>query len=378
MTGLNRRSFLGAIGVAGLGTALGSTVAHASTTECYAEEGAIFVSSYTSSPPVGNGLDVAHRTGTAPSLVRDRTIPGIKDASWLDVSADRKTLYVTNEATAGTVSALSLADPANPKLLNTKSSGGAAPTHLSVHPSQKYVLAANYSTGTVVVLPILAGGKLGDRTDLVQHVGAERSANAHQVVTDPSGQWVLSVDLGADSVYVYKLDLTTGKLKLQQQLKLPSGAGPRHLAFHPNGKYAYVVGELRAEVTVASWDAALGKLTSLKVVSAIPSGSTGDQFPGEITVSADGRFVYATVRGPNTIATFSVTGDGASLTRLSNVATGGNWPRHLTLDPAGKWFYVSNQRSGTVTWLPRDAATGLPGAVAGSLAIPSVNSVRFL
>ncbi|MDT7727196.1 MAG: 6-phosphogluconolactonase [Actinomycetota bacterium] len=376
MTGLTRRTFLGAVGVAGIGTALGSTVATASTTECYAEEGAIFISSYTSSPPVGNGLDVAHRTGSV--LVRDRTIPGITDASWFDVSSDRKTLYVTNETTSGTVSALSLADPAKPALLNTKSSGGAAPTHLSVHPSQKYVLAANYSTGTVVVLPILAGGKLGDRTDLVQHVGAERDAHAHQVVTDPSGQWVLSVDLGADSVYVYKLDLATGKLKLQHQVRLPSGAGPRHLAFHPAGRYAYIVGELRAEVTVASWDAALGKLTPVKVVSAIPAGSTGDQYPGEITVSADGRFAYATVRGPNTIATFSVTDGGASVTRLSNVATGGNWPRHLTVDPTGRWFYVSNQRSGTVTWLPRDAATGLPGAVAGSLAIPSVNSVRFL
>jgi 6-phosphogluconolactonase (cycloisomerase 2 family) len=378
MTGLNRRIFLGAVGVAGFGTVVGSTVARASG-QCTGQgDGtAIFVSSYTSSPAPGHGLDITHRAGSNPSLVLDRTISGIADASWFDVSADRRTLYVTNEATAGTVSALNLADPARPTLLNKKSSGGEAPTHLSVHPSQRYVLAANYSTGTVVVLPILSGGELGDATDLVKHVGAERGAHAHQVVTDPSGQWVLSVDLGADAVYIYKLNLNTGKLRLHKQVLLPSGAGPRHLAFHPNGRYAYILGELRAEVTVASWDPALGKLTLGTVVSAIPAGSTGDQYPGEVTVSADGRFVYATVRGPNTIASFGVSDGGASITRLSNVATGGNWPRHLTLDPSERWFYVANQRSGTVTWLPRDPATGLPGVVNGSLSIPQVNSVHF-
>jgi 6-phosphogluconolactonase (cycloisomerase 2 family) len=378
MTGINRRIFLGAAGGAGLGTVLGSTVARASEPCHSAPSGAIYVSSYTSSAPAGLGLDVAHLSGTGPALLRDRTIPGMTDASWIDVSADRRTLYVTNEATAGTVSALSLADPANPKLLNTMSSGGAAPTHLSVHPSQKYVLAANYSSGTVVVLPILSGGKLGDRTDLVQHAGAERDAHAHQVVTDPSGQWVLSVDLGADSVYIYKLNLGTGKLVLHQQVVLPSGAGPRHLVFHAGGKYAYIAQELRAEITVATWNATTGKLTPTKVVPAVPTGTAGDQYPGEIITSADGKFVYATVRGPNTVATFAVTGDGASITPLAPVTTGGNWPRHLTLDPAQRWFYVSNQRSGNVTWLPRDPATGLPGAVNGSLAVPSVNAVHFL
>jgi len=378
MTGLNRRAFLGAASAAGLGTVLGSAVANASGTGHRAQGGAIYVSSYTSSPPVGDGLDVAHVTAPAPALVRDRTIPGITDASWFDVSADRQTLYVTNEGGTGTISALSLADPVKPKLINKKASGGSSPTQLSVHPSQKYVLAANYGSGSVVVLPILAGGKLGDRTDLVQHVGAQRQANAHQVVTDPSGQWVLSVDLGADSVYVYRLDLATGKLALHQQVVLPSGAGPRHLVFHPGGKYAYIAQELRAEITVATWDPVAGKLTPAQVVPAVPAGTVGDQYPGEIITSADGKFVYATVRGPNTVATFAVTGGGASISPLAPVTTGGDWPRHLTLDPAQNWFYVSNQRSGTVTWLPRDPATGLPGTVKGSLAIPSVNSVRFL
>ena len=373
MTGLSRRTFLGVAGAAGVGTVLGAQFA-AATGHRYGAT--VYVGSYTSGA-TGHGLDVVKRSGAALSL--DHTVPGISDTSWFDRSADGRTLYVTNEGDPnGFVSALSLADVSKPKLLNKVSSKGGAPTHLSVHSSQKYVLAANYGSGSVVVLPILAGGKLGAATDLVTHHADSGDAHAHQVVNDPTGQWVLAVDLGADSVYVYKLDVATGKLKQRQQLKLPAGAGPRHLAFHPNGRFAYILQELRPEVTVASWDPVAGKLKALSVVPAVPAGSTGDRYPGEVAVSRDGKFLYATVRGPNTLATFSVSDGGSAIKLVSSVSTGGNWPRHMALDPEEKYFYVSNQRSGTVTWLPRDAGTGLPGGVAGSLSVGSVNSVYFV
>jgi 6-phosphogluconolactonase (cycloisomerase 2 family) len=374
MTGLSRRTFLGAAAGASAATVLGAQLASAATTSkgCIAG-GTVYIGSYTSGAG-GHGLDVSSRSGATLGPVR--TVPGITDTSWFDRAADGKTLYVTNEGDPnGFVSALNIADTANPKPLNKVSSKGGAPTHLSVHSSQKYVLAANYSSGSVVVLPILAGGKLGAATDLVTHRADSGQAHAHQVVNDPTGRWVLSVDLGADSVYVYSLDVATGKLSLHQQLKLPAGAGPRHLAFDRTGTFAYILQELRPEVTVASWDAAAGTLKALSVVPAVPPGSTGDLFPGEITLSKDGKFAYATVRGPNTLATFSVAGETLKL--VSTVFSGGNWPRHVALDPGENWFYVSNQRSGTVTWLPRDPATGLPGAVAGSLAVPDVNSVYF-
>ncbi|WP_328611022.1 beta-propeller fold lactonase family protein [Amycolatopsis sp. NBC_00345] len=379
MSGLSRRTFLGAAGVAGLGTVLGAQLANAAPPRCRPSAGTTaYVGSYTSTPPAGHGLDVVSRAGSAPALTPVRTVTGVPDASWFDRSRDGRTLYVTNEGDPdGSVSALDISDVTNPKLLGSTPSKGSAPTHLSVHSSQKYVLAANYGSGSVVVLPIQEGGKLGAATDLQQHVGPERDPHAHQVINDPTGQWVLSVDLGADSVYVYTLDVATGKLALHQQVTLPSGAGPRHLAFHPNGRFAYLAQELRPEITVLSWDAAAGKLTPIAVVPAVPAGSTGDLFPGEMAVSKDGKFAYATVRGPNTITTFTVSGDGSAITLASSVDTGGNWPRHLALSPDEAWFYVSNQRSGTVTWLPRDASTGLPGAVAGSLAVPSVNSVFF-
>ena len=377
MTAISRRTFVGAVGAAGAAALAGTPLASAASRPRAART--VYIGSYTSSAPAGHGLDVAQRAAGSPALVQPHTVGALTDVSWFDRTSDGRTLYVTNEnegSATGTVSALDISDPAHPKLLGATSSKGGSPTHLSVHPSQKYVLAANYDSGSVVVLPIESGGKLGAATDVQQHQGKE--PHAHQVRTDPSGKWVLAVDLGTDSVYVYSFDVAKGKLKLHKQITLPAGAGPRHLAFHPNGAFAYVAQELRPEVTIASWDAATGTFTPIAVVPAVPAGSTGDRFPGEIAVSKDGKFVYATVRGPNTIAAFAVSDGGAALKLVSSAATGGNWPRHLVLDAEEKWFYVSNQRSGTVTWLPRDPATGLPGKSAGSLAVPNVNSVFFV
>ncbi|MBN6038643.1 lactonase family protein [Amycolatopsis sp. 195334CR] len=374
MVGFDRRKFLGAVGAAGAvgvtGMLTGRAAASTERAGCV-----VYLGSYTTwGQPPGVGLQVATR-GSGPALKLGATVPGVPDASWLAVSKDK--LYSTNELVPdGQVTTLSAANP--PKVLGSQSVGGAGTTHLSVHPSGKFVLTANYTDGTVSVLPIQSGGKAGPPTDVVKHSGGEREAHAHQVVTDPSGKWVVAVDLGTDSVYVYKLDLGTGKLKLNQQLKLPSGAGPRHLVFHPNGKYAYVLGELRAEITVAAWDANAGKLTAGAVVPTVPSTAPVPQYPAEIAISRDGRFVYASNRGEDTIATFGVGAGGAEIKRLGeNATTGGAWPRHFTLDPSERWVYVANQRSNTVTWLPRDPATGLLGKPAGSLAVNHIAFVLF-
>ncbi|GAA1951812.1 lactonase family protein [Amycolatopsis minnesotensis] len=379
MAELPRRLFLGAAGaVAAVGAASLAGLSPAQAARC--KDGRVFyVGSYTSpGAPVGRGLDVA-TASNGPALTLDHTVGGVPDASWFAFSPDGRTLFSTNEGDPnGNVTSLDVKDPAKPRKISTQPSRGSAPTHLCVHPSGRYLLTANYGTGSVVVHPIGRDGKLGASTDLVVHHGAERAAHAHQVVVDPSGRWVLAVDLGADSVYVYSLDLKTGKLKQNQQLKLPSGAGPRHLAFHPGGRFAYIAQELRPEVTVATWDAAAGKLTASSVVPAVDASSPGPNYPGEIEVSADGRFAYVSVRGENTVATFTVKGGGSALERLgTNATAGGDWPRHLVLDPGQRGAYVSNQRSGTVTWLPRDAASGKLGAPQGVFSVPSVATVAF-
>ena len=341
---LDRREFLGYAGFVTAAFALARGAGELSTSST------VYLGSYGADLRTGEIADDGTLTVTG-------TVAGVPDASYL--AFHDRFLYTTNEG-QGRVTAL---DRTTNTVLNTQPSGGAGPTHLSVHPSG-HLLTANYTSGSVAVHALDEDGSIGERTDLVQHEG-DRDPHAHQVV--PMGEWVLAVDLGTDSVYVY--GLADGKLTRHQQLRLPAGAGPRHLAFHPTEPLVYILGELRPEITVAAWEN--GTLTPGQVV---PTAGDGN-FPAEIAVSADGRFVYASNRGDNTIASFAVADD--RLTALGATPTGGDWPRHVTLSPDEQRLYVSNQNSGTVTWLPRDPATGALGAVEGSAPVPSVGIVAW-
>jgi 6-phosphogluconolactonase (cycloisomerase 2 family) len=341
---LDRREFLGFAGFAAAAFALARGAGELSAPST------VYLGSFGADLRTGEVADDGTLTVTG-------SVAGVPDASFL--AFHDRFLYTTNEG-QGRVTAI---DRTTNAVLNTRSSGGAGPTHVSVHPSG-HLLTANYTSGSVAVHALDDDGSIGEQTDLVRHEG-DRDPHAHQVL--PSGEWVLAVDLGTDSVYVY--GLADGKLTQHQQLRLPAGAGPRHLAFHPTEPLVYILGELRPEITVARWED--GTLTPGQV---IPTAGDGN-FPAEITVSADGRFVYASNRGDNTIAAFAVSGD--QLTALGATPTGGDWPRHCTLSPDERWMYVSNQNSGTVTWLPRDPATGTLGASAGSAAVPSVGIVAW-
>jgi 6-phosphogluconolactonase (cycloisomerase 2 family) len=325
------------------------------------------VGSYTADG--GAGLAVAEVDPATGALTVGLTVPGVPDASWLACSPDGRFLYTTNELDpSGTVTALERCEP-RPMVLNSRPTKGSAPTHLCVHPSGRYLLTANYGSGSVAVLPLGADGRLRALTDLVEHVGGL----AHQVIMDPSGRWVLAVDLGIDSVFVYDLDLDTGKLLEHQHLTV--GTGPRHLVWHPDGVHVYLVCENASQVVVCTWDATTGTLTAGQIVGTVTRVAVTPNFPGEGVVSPDGRFLYVTNRGDNSIATFAINGDGLAL--LHTVSCGGDWPRHAILDPNGRRLYVSNQRSGTVTWLPRDPSSGLVHPVSGNTKATAVAMVLF-
>jgi 6-phosphogluconolactonase len=342
---LDRREFLGFAGFVTAAFALTKTTGE------MAEPSTVYLGSFGSDLRTGSIDDSGALTVTG-------SIPGVPDASYL--AFHENFLYTTNEG-QGTVTAI---DRTTNTVLNTQPTGGAGPTHLSVHPSG-HLLTANYTSGSVSVHRLNDDGTIGDRTDLVHHEGADRDPHAHQII--PAGEWVLAVDLGADSVYVYAL--ADGKLTQHQQLRLPTGAGPRHLALHPTAPLAYILGELRPEITVATWEN--GTLTPGQV---IPTAGDGNH-PAEIAITADGNHVYASNRGDNTIATFEVADD--QLTPVSTTPTGGDWPRHFALSPDEQRVYVSNQNSGTVTWLPRDPASGTLGAAEGSTPVPSVGIVSW-
>ena len=314
----------------------------------------------------------------------DSWIGDVEDPSWIEIGPDGGTLYAISELSPdGLVSALGLTPgKSTPGMLNTVSTG-AKPAHLAIHPDGRFLFTALYDGGGVAVHPIEPDGSVGPISDLHLHVRAAQAdavSHAHQVVIDPVGGDVLVVDLGTDSLHRYRLDPTTGRLTPSGRIRLAVDSGPRHLAFHPSGSYAYVADELDSTVTVC--ERVDGVLRPGPVFPALPEGFelSGRNYPGEILVSADGRFVYVSNRGSNTIAVFAVGEDGRKPADLALVAappSAGDWPRHLALDRTGRWLYCANERSGDLIWFPLEAATGVPGPPAGRLPVPGIAQFRI-
>lgn len=311
-----------------------------------------------------------HEMGTSPSH--------------LTVNAAGTRLYSANEtdrvgeAKEGTVSAFAV-DRTNGKLtlLNTVPSGGAGPTYVSLHPSGRHLFVANYFGGSVAVLPVLEDGRLGSETDVKADsgvIGPKKATNAppgsfafsghdrthaHIIRSDPSGRFVLHVDLGLDRIFVWRFDDRRGTLAPHDPpaVALPPGDGPRHFHFHPNGRWLYSIQEEGSTVVLFDYDAPRGRLSPRQQVTTLPPGFAGSNFCSEILVSADGRFVYAGNRLHDSIALFSVAADGA-LTYLGEEWTRGSYPRSFSIDPAGRFLYCCNQRGDHVAVFRVDARTG--------------------
>ncbi|MCU0707726.1 MAG: lactonase family protein [Pirellula sp.] len=293
-------------------------------------------------------------------------------------------LYSANETDRvepdghGTVSAFSI-DPTTGglTLLNTVPSGGAGPTYVAVHPSQKYLLVANYFGGSVAVLPILDNGTLGPACDVHQdegEIGPTRATNAppgsfaisghdrthaHMIDSDPSGRFVLHVDLGLDRLFIWDFDLATGKLKpaATPLVALPPGDGPRHFHFHPNGKWLVSIQEEGSTLARFDFHSSTGALSLRQTISTLPPGYAGSNFCSEVLFSPDGRFLYAGNRLHDSIGIFAVASDGA-LSYVGEEWTRGNYPRSFSFDPSGRYLWCCNQRADHVTIFEVDSETG--------------------
>lgn len=315
----------------------------------------------------GAGITIGMYDARSGAITVTGTFDGIGDPSFLALAPSGRVLYALDEKPGGTVRALAIgADGALTALGAARSTGGDHPTHLAVHPLGRHLLTANYGDGSVAVHPIGADGALGERTDLVRHTGSgpdperQEGPHAHQVVPDPAGRHVLAVDLGTDTVYTYRLDTASGRLAPVAEARMAAGSGPRHLAFHPRGRFAYVLGELDGTITVVSYDPREGRLVPRASLPTLPGGTEPGErnYPAEVAVSADGRFVYVSNRGHDSVARFAVTDAGAGLRLLDTVDCGGSWPRHLGLDPSGELLFTANQNSGTVGVFRVDRRTG--------------------
>jgi 6-phosphogluconolactonase len=309
--------------------------------------------------------------------------------SWVAIHPNGKFVYAANEASKqSTVTAFSL-DAKSAKLtqLNQLSALGEDPCYLSFDKTGKYLFAANYTSGNVVVYPILPDGKLGAATANVKDAGSlgpnkerQEAPHAHWVQVSPDNRFVFVSDLGLDSILSYRFDAAKGTLTPNDPpaAKLTPGAGPRHVAFSPSGKFVYVVSELKNTVTAFSYDASKGTLSELQVLSTLPNLFVGRNDDAEITVHPNGKWLYASNRGHDTIAVFAVSPTDGTLTHTGEFPTGGKEPRHFAIDPTGQYLLAENQNSNSIAVFRIDPTTGALSQVSLADNIPSPVCLTFL
>ena len=328
----------------------------------------VFVGTYTEHKgSESQGIYVYRMDPSSGELSLERTVEGIPNPSYLDLRGNF--LYAVNELQVfagekgGGVSALPI-DSDTPAVLNQQPSHGTDPCHISVEQTGRFALVANYSSGSAAMFPIQADGQLGPATDIVQHTGSsvhpERQAgpHAHCILPDPSNHFAIVVDLGLDKFLVYEMDLERGSLNKHAEVDVQAGAGPRHLTFHPNGKLAYLVNELNATLIGYRYDAETGSFEELQTVPALPDDFTGENLCAAIKISPDGKFIYASNRGHDSIVCFQIDENTGLLTYRSHISTGEREPRDFAIDPSGHFLLAANQKSHTIITFKIDAESG--------------------
>ncbi|MFE1381524.1 lactonase family protein [Streptomyces sp. NPDC058740] len=337
-----------------------------------------YIGSFTSAG--GRGVLVAEVDADTGALSPVGASEDVADPSFLALGPGGRVLYAVSETAEGAAAAFDVTEPTPRPLGAPVPVQASGPTHLAVVAG--HVLTANYGSGSLTSLPLAADGSLKPPADQARHEGSgpvagrQDGPHAHQVLPDPSGRWVLAVDLGTDSVTISALDPATGALRPHGTTALRPGTGPRHLAFHPAGGQAYVLNELEPTLTVCRWDADAGELEPLGETPVVPDGAAGPCYPSEVVVAPDGRFLWAAVRGHDTLAVLALDRSGESARLAASVPCGGHWPRDLALGPSGRHLYAANERSGDVTWFTVDPETGLPSRT-GSVPAPAASCVVF-
>jgi 6-phosphogluconolactonase len=328
-----------------------------------AQDWTLYVGTYTRGPSKGiYAYKFDHATGklTSVGLAGETSNP-----SFLAVHPSQRFLYAVNENDNGTVSAFAV-DPAGKlKALNQVSSKGSGPCHLSVDHTGKWLFVANYNNGSVAAYPINADGSLVEATATFQHAGksvnAERQSgpHAHVATISPDNRFVWVCDLGLDEVRSYRIDPAKGMTPNNPPFaKVEPGAGPRHVVFRADSKFAYVENEMAAAVTVFSYDADKGVMNPLQVISTLPEGYTGTKSGAEIAIHPSSKFLYTSNRGHNSIAIFKMVTPTGTLFFTGTVPTEGKTPRNFVIDPTGNYLFAANQDSNNIVAFKIDQQTG--------------------
>jgi 6-phosphogluconolactonase len=338
--------------------------------------------------PEKMGITVADFDSATGALSEPKMVMETRDPSHFTLSADARHLYLCNSGTPGGVSAFAVENKKTGalRLLNFKESKGRGPSYVSVDRSGRYVLDANYGGGFVEVYSLTKDGALDQQTAFVQHAGSsvhpqrQTKPYAHWIRTDPTNKFGLVADLGMDQIVVYKFDARTGKLAPNDppSTHVPGGMGPRHLAFHPGSRWVYGIAEIANEVMAFHWDAAHGTLTQFQSITTLADGFTGPNTAAEISVHTNGKFLYASNRGEDSIVVYAIDPKTGELSFRQRVSSRGKSPRYFTFDSSYKWLIVSNQEGGGISVFSVDAKTGELAATGTPVAIVKPMGMAFL
>ena len=355
-----------------------------------ADDPLIFVSAFASGDKAGiHAFQFDSSKGALKPLHRTTDI---QNPFFLAVSPDKRFLYAIDAEKFGgdedeKIAAFAIQGHSGQlKRLNDQSARGTASCYLDVDATGKTVVVANYSSGSVASLPVKTDGSLGEAATFVQHSGSsvdperQKGPNAHSIVVSPDNRFALAADLGIDKILIYRLDAAKATLtpnEAQPFVKQQPGSGPRHITFHPNGKRVYVINELKNTVTFFDYAADSGTLTERQTISTLPADLTGKSYTADLKITPDGKFLYGTNRGHDSIAAYRIADDG-KLSLIGIEPSLGKGPQNLLITPDGRWLICANMPGNSVVVFQIDATTGGIKAVGDPVSMPMPSCIRWL
>lgn len=357
----------------------------------HAETVQVYIGTYTNAKSKGIYVfDFDTHTGKVTSDVR--LAAESVNPSFLALHPSKPLLYAVNETgdyqgeKTGAVSAFHIADRHGAlELINQQASRGAAPCHIQINSTGGSALIANYTSGTVSVLPIEENGGLGTTADVVEHLGSsvnpqrQEAAHAHCINLDAANRFAVAADLGVDKVFIYPFDAKNRRFNIYKaaSVSVKAGSGPRHFAFHPNQSFGYVINELSNTVVAFSYDPELGKLEEIQTISTLPHDFEGVSYTAEIFIHPSGKYLYGSNRGHHSIAAFSVNQENGKLTLIETESTQGETPRGFGIDPTGKFLIAANQGTDSVVVFKIDENTGALQSTGVRVDVPTPVCVIF-
>ncbi len=383
---LSRRTFCHSLAATAAGAALVDAV-HAA-----ANEWLLYVGTYTTPETKSEGVYVYRfnaATGEIKALSKG-SLAKSPSPAFLAIDPKRRFLYAANEVGEfngkknGGVTAFAISQQTGELTQLNQQPAPGVPAHITVHPSGRFVLIADYGGGNAAIYPVKLDGSLGAMSDVAQHTGKgfdpkrQTEPHAHCIIVDAAGKHAFVPDLGLDKVMIYSIDAQLGKLIAHGSAAVKPGAGPRHFVFHPGGEFAYVINELNSTVTMFEYIAARGTLSEVQSISTLPADFKGASYCADIHIHPTGKFLYGSNRGHNSIVIYAIDAKTKKLTLVGHESVRGDWPRNFAIDPTGQFLLAANQRSNNIVVFRIDVKTGLLKATEHSVALGAPVCLKFI